>query len=93
VRRDLVRTSAFVRAARRHLKKNSRLAADVEAILEVLAENAFDNRLKTHKLKGALDGIWACSAGRDLQILFQFAQRGDRETIQLLSLGTHDEVY
>jgi mRNA-degrading endonuclease YafQ of YafQ-DinJ toxin-antitoxin module len=69
------------------------LASDVEAILQMLSEDAFDTRLKTHKLKGALDGLWACSAGRDLRILFEFAQRGDRETIQLLSLGTHDEVY
>ncbi|HEY4232324.1 MAG TPA: type II toxin-antitoxin system YafQ family toxin [Lacipirellulaceae bacterium] len=93
MRRELVRTTGFIRAARRHLKKNPRLAADVVRALEMLAENASDKRLKTHKLKGALDGIWACSAGRDLRILFEFTKQEGKEALLLLSIGTHDEVY
>jgi mRNA-degrading endonuclease YafQ of YafQ-DinJ toxin-antitoxin module len=93
VNRELVRTSAFVRAARRFAKKNAQSVADIESALRMLATDAFDPRLKTHKLKGALDGIWACSAGYDLRILFEFVQRDGREAVLLLSMGTHDEVY
>jgi addiction module RelE/StbE family toxin len=93
VRRELLRTSAFVRAARRHRKKRPDAAADISATLQLLAADASDARLTTHKLKGDLDGTWACSAGHDLRILFEFVQHEGREAILLLSMGTHDEVY
>ena len=91
--RELVRTTAFVRALRRYLKKHPEAASDLEATLETLAQDAFDPTLKTHKLKGELDGIWACSAGFDLRILFECAQHDGKEAVLLLSIGTHDEVY
>jgi addiction module RelE/StbE family toxin len=93
VKRELVRTSAFARALRRYLKKNPQSATDVEATLALLAEDAFDPRLKTHKLKGDFDGTWACSVGYDLRLLFEFVQQAGAEAILLLTIGTHDEVY
>jgi mRNA-degrading endonuclease YafQ of YafQ-DinJ toxin-antitoxin module len=93
VDRELIRTNAFVRALRRFLKKNAQLATDIEAALTMLAHDAFDRRLKTHKLKGELDGIWACSAGHDVRILFEFVQHQGAEAILLLTVGTHDDVY
>ncbi|HUS39595.1 MAG: hypothetical protein WBF93_14890 [Pirellulales bacterium] len=71
--RELIRTTAFVRAARRYVKKHPQAAEDIEAALELLTADAFDTRLKTHKLKGDLDGVWACSAGYNLRILFDSA--------------------
>ena len=91
--RELIASNAFVRAARRLLKKRSRAAAEVEAALQALSEDAFDPRLKTHKLSGELAGIWACSAGFDLRILFELVDRDGVQAILLLTLGTHDEVY
>ncbi len=91
--RELLRSTPFIRAARRYLKKHPQRADVVEVTLFMLAEDAFDPRLKTHKLKGALEGIWSCSAGYDLRILFEFVQHGEDEAILLLTLGTHDEVY
>jgi len=93
VRRELIRTTAFVRALRRILKKNARVAADVELALTLLADDAFDPRLKTHKLKGVFEGLWACSAGYELRILFEFIQHEGAEAILLLTVGTHDEIY
>jgi mRNA-degrading endonuclease YafQ of YafQ-DinJ toxin-antitoxin module len=61
--------------------------------LKLLAEDAFDPRLRTHKLKGELTGCWASIAGRDLRIVFEFVQESGLEAILLLSVGTHDEVY
>jgi mRNA-degrading endonuclease YafQ of YafQ-DinJ toxin-antitoxin module len=74
VKRKLLRTNAFVRAIRRFLKKVKGVADAVEAALTILSENAFDPRFKTHKLNGSLDGVWACSAGYDVRILFEFVQ-------------------
>jgi len=62
-------------------------------MLELLAQDAFHPKLKTHKLKGQLAGSWASSAGYDLRVVFQFVQHQGVEAILLESLGTHDEVY
>jgi len=93
VNRELIRSSAFIHAARRFLKKHPRAADDLEATLLLLCDNPFDPRLKTHKLKGDLDGVWACSAGYDLRILFELVPQEEAEAILLLTIGTHDEVY
>jgi addiction module RelE/StbE family toxin len=69
------------------------MAEDLRATLELLAEDAFDPRLKTHKLKGDLSGSWACSLGYDLRIVFQFVDHEGAEAILLQTVGTHDEVY
>jgi len=49
--------------------------------------------LRTHKLKGKLEGSWACSAGYDLRIIFEFVPYEGSEAIVLESIGTHREVY
>ncbi len=91
--RELIRTTAFTRAARRYVKRHPQAADELEATLLLLRDDAFDPRLKTHKLKGDLDGTWACSAGYDVRILFELVQHEGAEAILLLALGTHDEVY
>jgi len=58
-----------------------------------LSEDAFHPQLKTHKLKGKLAGSWACSAGYDLRVVFEFVKHKGAEAILLESVGTHDEVY
>lgn len=73
--------------------KNPRLATDLEATLGTLEQDAFHPTLRTHKLKGKLEGSWACSAGYDLRIVFRFVTHDDAEAILLLTVGGHDEVY
>ena len=53
----------------------------------------FQPRLKTHKLKGDLQGYWACSAAFDVRIVFRLAQYEGAEAVFVESIGTHDEVY
>ena len=93
MKRSLLRSSTFVRAAKRYVKKRPAAAQDLQHTLELLAEDAFDPRLKTHKLRGDLAGSWACSAGYDLRVLFEFVQHEGAEAILLQTVGTHDEVY
>jgi addiction module RelE/StbE family toxin len=74
-------------------KKDRRAFAAIRGVLLILQDDAFDERLASHKLKGDLAGLWACSAGYDLRIVFEIAKRNDAEVILLVSVGTHDEVY
>jgi mRNA-degrading endonuclease YafQ of YafQ-DinJ toxin-antitoxin module len=89
----LLHSAAFVRAARRLGKKNAQAAEALRAALEALTEGAFNPALKTHKLKGEMAGSWACSAGYDLRIIFEFVQHEGAEAILLQAVGTHDQVY
>ena len=93
MRRHLLQSAAFVRAARRLMKKHPEAGPILEATFASFMEDAFQASLKTHKLKGDLAGSWACSAGYDLRIIFEFVQHEGAEAILLQTIGTHDEVY
>jgi len=49
MKRELLRSSAFVRAARTLVKGNPGVADDLRATLELLSEDAFHPHLRTHK--------------------------------------------
>lgn len=93
MKRVLIRSSAFVRAAKRLVKKRPNVADELGVALGLLSEDAFHPRLKTHKLKGDLEGSWAASAGYDLRIVFQMVDHEGSDAILLQTVGTHDEVY
>ena len=82
---------------KKFISEYKKLPRDIRFLLikkeEIFKKNPFDPRLKTHKLTGDLDGVWACSAGYDWRVLFEFIQHEGSEAILLLTVGTHDEVY
>lgn len=53
MKRVLLRTSAFIRSARRITRKDPAFAEDIKVALNLLAE---DPALKTHRLKGKWKG-------------------------------------
>ena len=93
MKRKLIRSSAFVRAAKRLVRKHPHVVEDLQSTLELLSADAFHPHLKTHQLKGDLKGSMACSLDRDLRILFAFVQHEGAEAILVQTVGTHDEVY
>ena len=93
MKRRLLRSSSFVRAARRMVKKRPHAAKDLHTTLQLLSEDAFHHQLRTHKLKGKLAGSWACSVGHELRIVFSFIEHEGAEAILLETVGTHEEVY
>ena len=93
MKRELHQSTAFGRSLRRWLKKHPEADEPMHAILAALAENAFQPSLGTHKLKGKWSSYHACSTGYDLRIVFEFFQHHGVEAIQLVEIGTHEEVY
>ena len=89
----LLRSSAFVREAKKRVKKQPHIAQSLQNTIELLRIDPFHPRLRTHKLKGDLRESWACSAGYDLRIIFKFVEQEKAQAILLESIGTHDEVY
>jgi mRNA-degrading endonuclease YafQ of YafQ-DinJ toxin-antitoxin module len=93
MKRVLLRSNSFIRTTKKLLHKKPHLALPVREALSLLAENAYNPLLRTHKLTGNLQGSWACSAGYDLRIVFSFERIEGKEVILLETIGTHDEVY
>lgn len=93
--RELLWSNTFRRSLRRAVKRQPHVLRDIEVALRLLQADPFATQLATHKLKGSLAGTWACSAGYDLRLLFEFVRNPKTETedIFLIEIGTHDEVY
>jgi mRNA interferase YafQ len=93
--RALAWDASFCRAFKRQTRKNPRLPERLFEVLELLAQDAFDPRLKTHKLRGQLEGLWACWVEYDCRIVFVFEPdpESGEDMIVLIDIGTHDEVY
>lgn len=92
--RTLVWSNTFARAYKKQMRKRPDLRSSVEKTLRLLVKDPFMPQLETHKLKGKLSGVWACSAGYDLRIVFDFVKSGQgRDDIFLIEIGTHEEVY
>jgi mRNA-degrading endonuclease YafQ of YafQ-DinJ toxin-antitoxin module len=75
--KNLVWSVGFVRKFKRLIKKNPQLRIQIEQTLDLLTEDPFNSSLRTHKLKGDLDGVWSCSVDYDNRILFEFVINPD----------------
>ncbi len=72
------------------MKNNNELKKKIWRNMVLFSVNIFDPRLRTHKLTGKLEGLWAFSIDSDSRIIFRFLERDE---ILLIDLGSHDEVY
>jgi len=93
VKHILLPTPAFLRSAKRYLRKHPAASTPLETLLTCLAEDPFAPALRTHKLKGRLAGSWAASGGYDLRIVFRLTKHERQPAVALEAVGTHDEVY
>jgi addiction module RelE/StbE family toxin len=89
----LLLSSTFARTAKKTIKKDPSIAPKLKSTLKLLESDHFHPRLRTHKLKGALEGSMACSVDRDLRVIFEIVEQVGEQMILLQTLGTHDEVY
>ena len=93
MRRVVLRSPAFGRDLRKWLKSHPETKEAVETALEQLSVDAAHASLRSHKLRGPLSGCWACSAGHDLRVIFEYIEHDGTEAVLLLALGTHEQVY
>jgi len=88
-------SSSFKRAFKRTIKKDPLYKDKIINSMLLLQQDPFNPTLKTHKLKGILEGSWSCSVDYELRIIFDLITNPEiNETeILLIDIGTHDEVY
>lgn len=82
-------TPSFLRQANKLFKKNPDLRAHFEQAINKMVSDPHEPSLKTHKLKGDLKAFWSCSITYEIRLRFKIAD----DTIELIDMGTHDEVY
>jgi mRNA interferase YafQ len=93
--RKLVWDASFKRALKRRTRRNAALRQHIFDALAALAVNPFEPVLRTHKLRGELESLWACWVEYDCRIVFAFEPDpdGDEDVIVLVDIGSHAEVY
>ena len=73
------------------LRQYKKLEQDVRRASEkkecIFRENPHDTRLKTHKLHGRLENLWAFSITVKIRVVFEFAEEG---TVIFHAIGPHD---
>ncbi len=91
----LILSPSFKRAFKTIIKRKPELKSKIELKLRLLADNPYNPVLCTHKLKGKLSEAWACTVEYDCRIVFCFEHNQEtlQEEINLIDIGTHDEVY
>jgi len=93
--RKLVWDTSFRHAFKRRTRRAPDLQERILDVLAILVDNSFEPRLKTHKLRGRLEGLWACWVEYDCRIIFAFEPdpSSGEDLIVLVDIGSHDEVY
>ena len=82
---EIIYSSKFAREYKKLPKDVKALAEEQEIIFR---KDPYDQRLKTHKLKGKFDGFLSFSIGYKYRIIFEFAK--DRKTVYFHTVGDHD---
>ncbi len=80
----------FKRAYLKKVKKNAELKDRFWEAAEIFEKDPFNSRLRTHKLTGKLEGLWAFSVNFDCRVIFKFLSKTEA---LLIDIGGHDEVY
>jgi len=80
----------FKRIYKKKVKNNEELKKRFWDVIELFSKEPFNQRLRTHKLTGKLEGLWAFSVAFDCRVIFKFLEKNE---VLLIDIGGHDEVY
>ena len=80
----------FKRIYRKKIKNDIDLKRRFWDTMDLFEKDPFHPRLRTHKLTGKLNGLWAFSVSFDCRVVFKFLRKTE---ILLIDIGGHDEVY
>jgi addiction module RelE/StbE family toxin len=83
--------SGFKNSFKQRIRNHSYLKTKFWDSLEIFTHDPLDSRLKTHKLSGKLNGLWAFSVSSDCRVIFRFYDNNNAAI--LIDIGSHEEVY
>jgi len=89
---EVVWDDKFKRIFKKWAKKHPDLIDEFKFKLELFCNDPFDPSLKTHSLRGELSGLYSARINFQYRLVFGFTNSG-RNSIILINIGTHEEVY
>ena len=87
---NLIWDESFKRIYKKKIKRRPELKPLFWKKIELFTVEPFHKSLRTHKLTGRLNGLWAFSIDYDTRLIFEFV---DENNVSLIDFGSHDEVY
>ena len=87
---NVVWDEGFKRNYKKKIKSNNNLKKRFWNAMKSFSMNPFNPRLRTHKLTGKLEGLWAFGISYDCRVIFKYLNENE---ILLIDIGSHDEVY
>ena len=86
----IVWDQGFKRSYGKTIKNDDEIKRKFRKSIRLFCSDPFNNRLRTHKLTGKLQGLWAFSVDYKTRVVFSFLS--DDEVL-LIDIGGHDDVY
>jgi len=83
--------NSFKKIFKKKIKKNPDTVISFLNSFQKFLKDPFDKSLKTHKLSGRLNQLWAFSLEEDLRVIFFFVENHNKAVF--IDIGSHDEVY
>lgn len=84
-------TESYEKRARKFIKRHPELLEQYGKVLKLLSLNPHHPSLRLHRLKGRLTSLSSVSVNYFYRITLKFFIKDD--TIILIDIGRHDEVY
>ena len=79
----------YIRRYKKIIQNNPRLNKKVKDKLQLAITNLNHPSLRLHKITGRFDSVWSISIDMDIRVIFKLKN----DLINLLDIGTHEEVY
>ncbi|PIW98577.1 MAG: type II toxin-antitoxin system mRNA interferase toxin, RelE/StbE family [Ignavibacteria bacterium CG_4_8_14_3_um_filter_37_9] len=77
-------SSSYKRAFKQTVNVRPDTKQKIITVMEKLSVDPFSAELKTYKLKGILENSWACAAGYNLRIIFNFVKNVETSETEIL---------
>lgn len=87
--RHIQTSPQFQKSVKSFLTKHHELESNLVKLMQGLKKDIFNPKYRTHKLNGSLKMLYSANINYQYRLVFYF----DEETIFLVNIGDHDEVY
>jgi addiction module RelE/StbE family toxin len=87
---NLIWDQGFKKAYEKKVRNDEDLKKKFWKSMKLFSADPFNKQLRTHKLTGKLQGLWAFSIEYNVRVIFSLLKENE---VLLIDIGSHEEVY
>jgi len=87
---NIIWDQGFKKAYEKKVRNDEDLKKKFWKSMKLFSADPFNKQLRTHKLTGKLQGLWAFSIEYNVRVIFSFLKENE---VLLIDIGSHEEVY